>query len=224
VHVTSQKEQHDVLARFPSLHVRMVPNGVDIPAHLDRTESDGELRLLFLGRLHPIKGIESLLDACSLLSKEGGPRWRLTIAGWGTPAYVAELRARTVTLGLDQRVQLVGGVVGEAKKKLLENSDVVIVPSHSESFGIVVAEALAHGLPVIASTGTPWSGLEEKRCGLWVENDPTTLASAICEIGTMPVAAMGLRGREWMQKEFSWTSVTTSMVDLYHEIARGAAK
>jgi glycosyltransferase involved in cell wall biosynthesis len=224
VHVTSQKEQRDVLARFPSLHVRMVPNGVDIPAHLDRTESDGELRLLFLGRLHPIKGIESLLDACSLLSKEGGPRWRLTIAGWGTPAYVAELRARTVTLGLDQRVQLVGGVVGEAKKKLLENSDLAIVPSHSESFGIVVAEALAHGVPVIASTGTPWSGLEEKRCGLWVENDPTTLASAICEIGTMPVAAMGLRGREWMQKEFSWTSVTTSMVDLYHEIARGAAK
>lgn len=112
---------------------------------------------------------------------------------------------------------MVGAVLGKTKKKLFEDSDLVIVPSHSESFGIVVAEALAHGVPVIASKGTPWSGLEQKACGLWVENDPENLANAIRRISAMPLRDMGFRGREWMQREFTWNSIAKRMADLYRE-------
>jgi glycosyltransferase involved in cell wall biosynthesis len=100
---------------------------------------------------------------------------------------------------------------------------VALVPSYKENFGIVVAESLAHGIPVIASRGTPWGGLEQKGCGLWVENDPETLASAIRRISTMPMRTMGLRGREWMRRDFSWRSVANQMLDLYRESVRTTA-
>jgi glycosyltransferase involved in cell wall biosynthesis len=111
---------------------------------------------------------------------------------------------------------MLGAVVSKEKKALFEYSDVALVPSYTENFAIVAAEALAHGVPVIASKGTPWSRLEEMGCGLWVDNDPESLANAIRSISTMPLRDMGLRGREWMQNEFSWRSVTNQMLALYH--------
>jgi glycosyltransferase involved in cell wall biosynthesis len=217
VHLTSEQEQLETSARFPQLKTCVIPNGVDVPSDLHPSERTGDLRMLFLGRLHPIKGIECLLRACGNLAASVDPRWRLSIAGGGDPAYVAQIRQQISSLGLQERVSMIGPVTGEGKQKLFEDSDLVIVPSHSESFGLVVAEALAHGVPVIASKGTPWSGLERKECGLWVDNDPEALANAIRKISAMPLRDMGLRGRDWMQKEFNWDSIAKRMLDLYGE-------
>ena len=218
MHVTSEHESRETLARFPKLRMAMIPNGVDVPADLDRTERNGDLRLLFIGRLDPKKGIEALLKACRLV--DSAPPWRLAIAGWGAPEYVSQLKEQIHALGVKGRVQIMGEVLSEAKKRLFECSDVTLVPSYTENFAIVVAEALAHGVPVIASKGTPWSRLEDMKCGLWVDNDPETLAAAIRSISTMPLQDMGSRGREWMQNEFSWRSVTKQMLDVYHRCAR----
>jgi glycosyltransferase involved in cell wall biosynthesis len=220
MHVTSEYECHETLSRFPKLRMAMIPNGVDVPVDLNRMKGMGELRLLFIGRLDPKKGIEALLKACSLVGSI--PPWRLSIAGWGTPEYVAQLKERIRALGVGGRVEMIGEVLSDAKKRLFEESDVTLVPSHTENFAIVVAEALAHAVPVIASKGTPWSRLEDMKCGLWVDNDPETLADAIRRISTMPLHDMGLIGREWMQKEFSWRSVAEQMLDLYHRSTRPA--
>jgi glycosyltransferase involved in cell wall biosynthesis len=217
LHLTSVQERKDTLTRFPELRASVIPNGVDVPADLNPTQSDRELRMLFIGRLDPIKGIENLLQACNLVGHNRGPDWRLTIAGWGKPGYVARIKQQIDELGLHERVTMAGEVLGDAKKKLFEESDIALVPSFTENFGIVVAEALAHGVPVIAGKGTPWSGLEQTGCGLWVENDPQTLADAICRMSRMPMREMGMRGRAWMQAEFSWQSVASQMLDLYRE-------
>jgi glycosyltransferase involved in cell wall biosynthesis len=216
MHVTSEHESRETLARFRGLRMAMIPNGVDVPVELNRIERNGDLRLLFIGRLDPKKGIESLLKACSLV--DSAPPWRLAIAGWGAPEYVSQLREQVHALGVSGRVEMLGTVLAEAKKRLFECSDVALVPSYTENFAIVVAEALAHGVPVIASTGTPWSRLKEMKCGLWVDNDPETLAGAIRSIRTMPLQDMGLRGREWMRNEFSWSAVAKQMLDLYHQV------
>jgi glycosyltransferase involved in cell wall biosynthesis len=200
-----------------------MPHGVETPTNLVHSPSNGELRLLFLGRLDPIKGIEALLEACKIVSESQEFRWSLTIAGKGADLYVAGLRRQVAALGLNNRVHMVGEVVGEAKKRLFENSDVVVVPSYTESFGLVVAEALAHGVPVISSKYTPWSALEEKGCGLWVENDPRALADAIRRIGTLPRLEMGERGREWMRVDFSWQTATQKMLDLYASLLSSSA-
>jgi len=218
MHVTSEHENRETLARFRKLRMAMIPNGVDVPVDLNRVERNGELRLLFIGRLDPKKGIEALLRACSLV--DSAPPWRLAIAGWGPTEYVSQLKEQIHALRLSGRVEMLGPVLSEAKKRLFECSDVALVPSYTENFAIVVTEALAHGVPVIASKGTPWSRLEEMKCGLWVDNDPETLADAIRSISTMPLQEMGMRGREWMQNEFSWRSVTNQMLALYHQCAR----
>lgn len=223
VQLCSQPEQQDALARFPKLRTCVIPNGVEVPSDLHTAERTGKLRLLFIGRLDPIKGIESLLRACGKLSANADLDWRLAIAGWGDAAYATHLGQQITHLGLQDRVSMVGAVLGKAKKKLFEDSDVVVVPSHSESFGLVVAEALAHGVPVIASKGSPWSGLEQKRCGLWVENDPESLAGAIRKISGMPLREMGLRGRDWMFREYTWDSVGQRMLELYREAVRARA-
>jgi glycosyltransferase involved in cell wall biosynthesis len=218
VHVTSEQESRETLARFPKLRMATIPNGVGVPVDLNRIESNGELRLLFIGRLDPKKGIEALLKACSLL--DSALPWRLAIAGWGAPEYASQLKKQIDALGLSGRVEMLGTVLSNDKKRLFERSDVALVPSYTENFAIVVAEALAHGVPVIASKGTPWSRLEEMRCGFWVKNDPASLANAIHTISTMPLRDMGQRGREWMQNEFSWRYVTSQMLALYHQCAQ----
>lgn len=220
LHVTSQAEADQSLKRFPRLRALVIRNGVDVPQNLRRSASNGKLRLLYLGRLHPIKGIESLLEACGIVGRLS-PDWHLYIAGTGSPSYVDFLKSKVQVLGLSKQVEFVGEVFEENKEALFAQSDVALVPSHIENFGIVVAESLAHAVPVIASKGTPWIGLETNRCGLWVDNDPESLATAIRKIRTLPLQEMGLRGREWMEKDFSWESVSGEMLAVYRGFIRG---
>jgi glycosyltransferase involved in cell wall biosynthesis len=217
LHCTSQDEALQTASRLPGVHQAVIPNAVDVPSILNRTDAPECLRLLYIGRLDPKKGIDRLLKACSLMPQKN---LQLTIAGSGVPSYVAHLRQEVDMLGLRGQVQMIGEVLADAKKKVFENSDVAVVPSHTENFAIVVAEALAHAVPVIASKGTPWSALERNGCGLWVENDPHTIADAILKISAMPLREMGRQGRVWMQNEFSWSAISTDMLMLYEKCLR----
>jgi glycosyltransferase involved in cell wall biosynthesis len=216
LHLTSAEEAQQSLRRFPQLRAVVIPNGVDIASSSRRELHGGDLRLLYIGRLHPIKGVEALLHACSRVGKNS-PSFRLRIAGAGTPSYLASLKTMVDDLGLHEQIEFVGDVRGEKKEALFDDSDLVVVPSHVENFAMVVAESLAHGLPVIASKGTPWHDLETHGCGLWVENQPESLAAAICRMREMPLAEMGERGRQWMREHYSWDRVSTQMVQLYQE-------
>jgi glycosyltransferase involved in cell wall biosynthesis len=218
LHVTSQEEADDSTVRLPWLRTNVIPNGVEVPLKIKRETGDGRLRLVYLGRLHQIKALDHLIDACGLLNSGTDPSWTLAIAGSGETDYVRELHARTDRAGLSQRVRFVGEVAGPHKDELLANADVLVLPSHVENFGIVVAEALARGVPVIASQGTPWSRLETVGCGLWVNNNPASLAVAIRRISQMPLIDMGQSGREWMQREFGWNTIAGRMVHLYREV------
>ena len=83
---------------------------------------------------------------------------------------------------------------------------------------MVVAEALAHGVPVIASTGTPWSALNDVGAGLWIDNRPEVFARGVEEMATRDLASMGDRGRRWMESEYSWEAVAERMLNLYRSM------
>lgn len=215
LHVTSEQEGEASRKRFPATEVVMVPFGHHVPEGISHDDNTQMLRLLFLGRLHPKKGIENLLEACALLKRQDERPWSLTIAGGGDPSYESSLRARIELLGLDQHVFMVGEVIGGRKDELFRHADVLVVPSYTENFAVVVAEALAHAIPVIASTGTPWEQVEEVGCGLWVNNDSASLLSAIQKIRTSPLREMGLRGREWLKRDFRWDVAARAFVQAY---------
>src|SRR5262249_9643014 len=147
----------------------------------------------------------------------------LAIAGKGDADYTAFLHQRIAALRIEERVTMLGEVIGEAKKATLENADLAVFPSFTENFGIVVAEALAHGVPVIASKATPWSEVERRGCGLWVDNDAAALKQAILRVSRMPMRKMGMRGREWMLAEFSWDRAAAATAALYERLTRAAA-
>jgi glycosyltransferase involved in cell wall biosynthesis len=177
-----------------------------------------------LGRLDPKKGLENLLEACRILNLQRAQGvahrysdWSLVIAGTGTQDYTEALRTRIGELDLGQRVHMVGQVQDECKENLFAESDMLVVPSHTENFANVVVEALSRGVPVLASTGTPWKRLDDFGCGCWVENSPESLAATIFQMSTMNLHEMGECGRNWMNDQFAWPVITERMITLYRE-------
>lgn len=208
-HCTSSDEASTLIRWFPRLTTFVVPNGVDVPTCVAEHPRRADLHIVTMGRIDPIKGLESLLAALALLDG----RWRCTIAGAGPAAYLATLRDTAARLGITDRVAFIGHVDQVAREALLATADVYVCASHTENFGQSIAEALASGVPVVASTGTPWSALATHDCGLWVENTPAALGAALTKVRSMPRAAMGARARAWMEREFSWAGVSRRWLD-----------
>lgn len=83
---------------------------------------------------------------------------------------------------------------------------------------MVVAEALAHGCPAVVSRGAPWSGLQSEECGWWVSNEVTALTAALADAMSRPdneLGNMGIRGRNWMAREYGWDSIAERMSASY---------
>jgi glycosyltransferase involved in cell wall biosynthesis len=215
LHTTSVEERDFSLTIFPRVKAVVIGNGVDTPLVLPKRDycPNGKLRLLFLSRLHRKKGLENLLDAMVELKDL---KISLSIYGAGDKAYVSSLQERAQRLGLlDDTVCFLGQADGESKKNAFMNADVFVLPSYSENYGIAIAEALSYGVPVIASHGAPWQKIEEKKCGLWVENTPQSLAQAVRAIRQMDLADMGKCGWQWMKDDYSWHTIASQMFEIY---------
>ena len=103
-----------------------------------------------------------------------------------------------------------GHVDGAAKTQLYSNAELFILPTRSENFGIVVAEAMGHGLPVITTTGAPWKELADVGAGWWINLDDHYLDAAIreaCAMAPEQLKEMGKRGRELATSKYSWHSI-----------------
>lgn len=231
-HVTSQLERGYVEAYAGSARTRLVPNGVIVPSDEElarlAAETSAESTVLFLGRVHPKKNVIPLVRAWARVAPRN-PGSRLVVAGPDDRGHRAEVELVIAAEKLGASVVLTGRVAGDDTKRLLARARCLVLPSVTENFGNVVAEALAHRVPVIASTGTPWSGLRDRDCGWWVEPSVEELARTIHEaltLGADTRIAMGERGRRWMIEEFSWPRVARSMADFYFDVvsrAGGAA-
>jgi len=180
--------------------------------------------MLFLSRLHPVKGLENLIRAWFQVQPRG---WQLIIAGNGESGYQAKLQEKVYELGLQQDILFENGVYGEEKWNLICKADVFILPSLNENFGIVIAEALACGVPVITTTETPWQGLREHNCGWWVDVGVKPLVNAITEASQLSneqLISMGNRGKQYVSREFNWQETSIKMKVLYKWILDGGAK
>ena len=218
IHVTSEAEQSQARERMRGMRTAVIPNGVEVPIDAPRPPPSETLRVLFLGRLHPIKGLSNLVEACGLLLDRGERRFHLTLAGGGDPAFVATLRRAAKARSLDDHVTFAGEIPPAEKGRWFAEADLFVMPSFTENFGLAIAEALAHGVPVIAGRGTPWEGLVDRDAGLWVPNDPESLASAIEAIRRRPLDEMGARGRAWMDRDLGWGRVAAEMIALYETL------
>lgn len=183
-HSTSPAETEQVQAIFGrQVRVIEVPNFMELPTQQER-RSDHRF-LLYIGRIHPIKALENLLDALATLGSTAAGL-QLKIAGRGDAAYTDFLKKKAAALRPALRTEWLGEVTGEAKQQLLADAYCTLLVSHTENFGVSVTESLAQGTPVIASHGTPWQVLEKAGAGFWTANDPKSLAEAIDTMLQLP--------------------------------------
>lgn len=196
-----------------------IPNYLEIPERAERTAAD---YILYIGRIHPKKAIDNLIEAVSISRRFNECGFELKIAGTGKPEFEEPLREQVARLGLASSVTFVGQVEGAEKQKLLADARFIVMPSHTENFGVVVLEALAQGTPVIASRGAPWKVLDDEKLGIWTENSPEALAAAIDEmIGLAPETYedMRRRCRPFVEREFDIRQNISKWIELYRSVA-----
>lgn len=232
-HATSVEEANSIRKLGYKQPVALIPNGVSIPTINEQanrqilSEKFPELAekkwLLFLSRIHPKKGLDNLLYVWQSLANYF-PEWHLIIAGADLIGYQAELEVLVESLKLKQQVTFTGMLSGQLKYSALTNADLFVLPTHSENFGIAIAESLAYGVPVITTKGTPWQELETYSCGWWIEDNQPSLAIALTKamkMSSQERQQMGDRGRNLVQAKYSWNSIAKQMADFYNWILNG---
>lgn len=222
IHASSRAEAKNLEKLGLGVRICTIGHGVDVP-DIDRagkrSAADGRIAL-FVGRIYPVKGLPMLVQAWANVRPRG---WHLRIVGPDEAGHRSEVESAVRDCGLQDVISFTGPRNGADKTREFLSADLFVLPSHSESFGMAAAEALAHGLPVIATQGTPWQVLAREGCGWWVEANAQALSGALLEAtATDParLAAMGQKGRELMIQEFGWSKVADEFAAIYRSMAR----
>jgi glycosyltransferase involved in cell wall biosynthesis len=155
IHVTCAEEMQHIRALGFTNPVAVIPNPVPDGLLKEYVPKAAKVTFGYLGRLHPRKRVERIIEALGLLSEEEQARCQLVIMGSGEPSYESFLKARVEQLHL-RNTEFLGFVEGVEKERRLAQLHTLFVPSDFENFGMIVAEALRGGTPVFAGTGTPW--------------------------------------------------------------------
>lgn len=224
-HATAEHEYEDIRRLGYRAPVAIIPNGIDVPDAIEGdapAPNDGPRRLLFFGRIHPIKGLEHLVRAWARVAPRHGD-WELVIAGPDNEGHLAELQRLVRDLGAP-RIAFPGPRYGAEKAALYRSAELYVLPSLSENFAMTVAEALAQGTPCIVTKGAPWSRLESEACGWWIDIGAGPLAACLDEtlaLAPDDLRARGERGRDWMRRDFAWDRIAALMFEAYRSLLQG---
>lgn len=218
IHATAQMEKNSIRKLGFNNEITIIPNGIDLSEVKEIKTYYKTKKIVFLSRIHPKKGIEILLKAWRNSDTKG---WTLEIAGNGEAIYIANLSQIAKDL---KNVRFVGAMYDEAKWNFLRSADVMVLPTHSENFGIVVAEALAVGVPVITTTGTPWQDLENYNCGWWIDLSVQNLKSTLLKVFNSPIDTleiMGKNGKNLVKEKYDMKAIGKNMVEFYNAVLKG---
>lgn len=225
LHGSSERETGQFRALRLKPPVALIPWGVSLPPKRVNWSNHPRQRIaLFVGRVYPVKGLPMLVEAWAKVRPAG---WKLKIVGPDEAGHQGEVESLARKVGVATSVEFVGELAGLAKEAAYEGADLFILPSYTENFGIVVAEAMSHSLPVLTTTGTPWSLLPERGCGWWVAPTVDCIAQALSTATALndeTLRTMGMRGREIVSSEFSWRQAAKKMREAYQWVLGGRPK
>lgn len=232
IHALSRSEAEAIRSYGLANPIAIIPNGIDLPdcptgdVLLPKCRPAAERRvLLFLGRLHPKKGIEELIEAWSILRSDApsvAASWRVVIAGWDDGGHEPRLRELVTKKGLHNDILFLGPLYGEAKDAVLRQADSFILPSHSEGLPMSVLEAWAYRLPVFITDACNLPEAFAEAAAIRIETEPAAIAARLSENLMRPdLADYGTSGRHLVEERFDWDEIARRHIQVYRWMLDG---
>jgi glycosyltransferase involved in cell wall biosynthesis len=228
IHVTSEQERDEIAKLGDFSTVRIIPNGVYTSftpsanggnRRSAQNASDGRTRILFLSRIHQKKGLELLLEA--LESGRCGADIDLRVVGeFADARYRERIERLAARLPAGMSVSFPGHLGSDVVGQEYAWADLFVLPSFAENFGIVIAEALSHGLPVVTTVHTPWSEIAREGAGYVVEPSSDAVESAICDFMSKDAAQrkdMSERAVNLCAR-YDWTRIGPRYREMYRSL------
>lgn len=220
VQATAESERDNLLKLGYNSNIKVVRLGIDAESIEMKKSWKKTRQILFLSRVHVKKGINFLVEAADVLRNEL-QGYKILVAGEGDADYVEALKRMICDRGLQDIVQLIGGVYGDEKWRLFQTSDFFVLPTHSENFGLAIAESLASGTPVITTVGTPWSDLNSSEAGAWIEIGTEPLVETLrrfLSLSEDELETMGRNGRKLIETKYSAHVMAEQMMEVYKSV------
>lgn len=217
VQATAESERDNLLKLGYNSNIKVVRLGIDAESIEMKRSWKKSRQILFLSRVHVKKGINFLVEAADVLRNEL-QGYKILVAGEGDADYVEAMKRMICDRGLQDIVQLIGGVYGDEKWRLFQTSDFFVLPTHSENFGLAIAESLASGTPVITTVGTPWNDLNSSHAGAWIEIGTQPLVDTLkrfLSLSDEELEMMGRNGRKLIENKYSAKVMAEEMMRVY---------
>lgn len=236
IHVTEINELRAVRKLGIKTPIALIPNGINLSEFSKLKSSKNAKKslnleskkkyILFISRLHPKKGLDYLVDSW-INHANDNKEWDLLIVGPEyDKEYVDNIKLKIHQSGFQNRVKFTGMLEGQKRLNAFASSSLFVLPSHSENFGISIAEAMASKIPVITTHGTPWGEINDYKAGWWVKltkkNIDQALSSAL-NADQKELDLKGLKGQRLIQK-YEWKYQANKMKDLYEYIINNGKK
>lgn len=224
IHSTSESEARNIRNLGITTPIAIIPNGINIDNYpYQKINNDINKTLLFLSRVSPKKGVETLIKVWKSIPDHIKSNWKLRIVGEGDKglddSYYLSIKKLIRDYELSNSVVLAGPKYGTDKINEYKNANLFVLPTHSENFGMVIAEAMVSGVPVITTKGTPWGVLNEKNLGWWINNTENELKNALTEAMSLDENSrlkMGLKSRQHIIDNYSMKEITLKYQRLYN--------
>lgn len=220
IQATAESERDNLLKLGYNSNIKVVKLGIDAESIAMKKAWKRTKQILFLSRVHPKKGVDFLVGAAAIL-RDQLKEYRIIIAGDGDADYIANFKMQIHEEGLDDIVQIVGGVYGEEKWHLFQTSDFFVLPTHSENFGLAIAESLASGTPVVTTVGAPWEDLNSSDAGACIDIGTQPLVDTLRKFITFSeekLEQMGRNGRKLIESKYSAQVMAKQMMVLYSSL------
>ena len=221
IHALCRSEYESIRKFGLNNPVAIIPNGITLPLNPQYERNHEKRILLFVGRIHPKKGIKEMLLGLAMV-KMRNPEllnsWDIQIAGWDQNGHINELKQIVESHNLIEEVKFTGPLYGEAKEKALCRANAFILPSFSEGLPMSILEAWAYELPVVMTDFCNIPEGFEHNCAVKIEPSPDDICEKLTNLFQMPdieLAEMGKRGKELVSQFFTWAVVAKKKIDSY---------